>query len=88
MIVAFLDKFNKDVDKLKDSKAKDALVKAISKVEQATSLHEIPNLKKLKGEKIAYRIRIGEYRIGLYIENNVVEFVRIVHRKDIYKVFP
>lgn len=88
MIVEFLDKFNKDVDKLKDAKAKDALIKAISKVEKAATLLEIPNLKKLKGEKFAYRIRIGEYRIGLYIEDNIVEFARIVHRKDIYKVFP
>jgi len=46
------------------------------------------NLKKLKGFKTAYRIRVGDYRIGLFISNDTVEFARVVHQKDIYKVFP
>lgn len=88
MIVEFLDKFNRDIDKLKDQKAKSALFKTIQKVELANSLSDIPNLKKLKGEKIAYRIRIGEYRAGIYFEDNIIQFARFVHRKNVYKVFP
>ncbi|WP_374754821.1 type II toxin-antitoxin system RelE family toxin [Dyadobacter psychrophilus] len=44
--------------------------------------------KKLKGFSNAYRIRIGDYRVGIFVENNIVELARIAHRKDIYKVFP
>ena len=48
----------------------------------------IVNLKKLKGFKTAYRIRIGDYRIGVFIDGDIVEFARVVHRKDIYRLFP
>lgn len=46
------------------------------------------DLKILKGFHGYYRIRIREYRIGLKEENNEVVFMRVKHRKDIYKVFP
>jgi mRNA interferase RelE/StbE len=37
---------------------------------------------------VYYRIRLGDYRVGLKIENNTVCFVRFLHRKDIYRYFP
>lgn len=88
MKVEFLSKFNKDLDRLNTSQFKTTILKAILFVEAANHLSEIPNLKKLSGYKSAYRIKIGDYRIGIFFENNTVEFVRVVHRKDIYKVFP
>lgn len=57
-------------------------------VEGASDLRFIRNLKKLSGSKIAYRIRIGDYRIAFYYEKGIIQFARIAHRKDIYKVFP
>lgn len=88
MNVEFLEKFGKDIDKINQSFVKKALEKAIVRVEQANSLDEIPQLKKLIGHKSAYRIRIGDYRIGIFVEANKVQFARVVNRKDIYKVFP
>jgi len=44
--------------------------------------------KKMKGDKTAFRIRIGKYRIGIYIVNGTVEFTRVLHRDKIYKYFP
>jgi len=52
------------------------------------SLRDIRNLKKLKGYKNLFRIKIGDFRIGIFIENDTVEFARVVHHKDIYKLFP
>ena len=49
---------------------------------------DIPNLKKLKGYKQFYRIRFGNYRAGIKIENGVFTFERLLHRKDIYKYYP
>ncbi|MBK6701349.1 MAG: type II toxin-antitoxin system RelE/ParE family toxin [Saprospiraceae bacterium] len=60
----------------------------ISTIEISNHLNEISGIKKLKGHKSAYRIRIGDYRIGLFYEKNHVELARIVHRKDIYNLFP
>lgn len=88
MKVEFLDKFNKDISSINDTSVLIALDKIITEVEAASTLLKIHNLKKLKGHRFAYRIRMGNYRIGVFIENNIVEFARFVHRKDIYKVFP
>lgn len=88
MKIEFLAKFDKDLDKLTSQRVKDDIISAIENVEQAQKIADIQNIKKLKGARIAYRIKIGEYRIGLYIEGKTVEFARVVHRKDIYKFFP
>jgi len=88
MKVIFLEKFSKDLDKLKDKKARQFIKNAVLKVEEAPSLEKITGLKRLKGEKGAYRLRVGNYRIGLYIQGNTVEMARVAHRKDIYDVFP
>ena len=48
----------------------------------------IPNLRKLKGYKNFYRIRFGNYRAGIRIENDILIFERLLHRKDIYKFYP
>lgn len=46
------------------------------------------NLKKLKGGGNYYRIRVGEYRIGIIVEGDAITFVRCLHRKEIYRYFP
>ncbi len=42
----------------------------------------------VKGFKNYYRIRLGDYRIGFKKENDCIIFMRVKHRKDIYKLFP
>lgn len=45
---------------------------------------------KLSGYQTYYKIRVGDYRIGLYIDTNerLVEFQRVLHRREIYRKFP
>lgn len=88
MKVEFLSHFSKDLERLNIANVKKATLRTIEIIESAKSLSEVPNIKKLSGHKSAYRIKLGNYRIGIFLENNVVELARIVHRKDIYKVFP
>ena len=88
MIVEFLNKFSKDLNKLSDPQIRASVIKVIEQIESANNLSTIQNLKKLKGHKSAYRIKLGDYRIGIFVVGKVVEIARIVHRKDIYKVFP
>lgn len=45
-------------------------------------------LEKLKGYNIYYKIRVGDYRIGIKIENEILSFERVLHRKEVYKFFP
>lgn len=88
MQVEFLSKFSKDIDHISVKSVKLNLSKLIRQLEKEENLDNIPNIKKLSGHKSAYRIRIGNYRVGFFYENNKVIFARVIHRKDIYKVFP
>ncbi|MFN7201715.1 MAG: type II toxin-antitoxin system RelE family toxin [Aphanizomenon sp.] len=33
-------------------------------------------------------MRVGNYRIGISVNNDLVTLVRILHRKEIYRYFP
>ncbi|WP_202807006.1 type II toxin-antitoxin system RelE family toxin [Planktothrix agardhii] len=46
------------------------------------------HLKKLQGYDTFYRIRLGNYRIGIELNEDTIIFTRFLHRKDIYKFFP
>ncbi|MBE0424936.1 MAG: plasmid stabilization protein [Lutibacter sp.] len=88
MKVVFLNSFKKDLIKISNVKLKGQIKEVIIAVELAESLAFLPNVKKMQGYSNAYRIRIGDYRLGLFIENGQIEMVRLVKRNDIYKVFP
>jgi mRNA interferase RelE/StbE len=47
-------------------------------------------LEKMKGYDDKYKIRVGDYRIGITVEKELNTLVceRIAHRRDIYRVFP
>jgi mRNA-degrading endonuclease RelE of RelBE toxin-antitoxin system len=88
MKVEFLKKFSKDLDAVKSKAVKQTVVRLIELMESAESLDKIPNLKKLKGHKSAYRVRVGDYRLGFFFESPTILIARFLHRKDIYKIFP
>ena len=81
--------FVKDVDKIKDIKLLRHLNKLITELEKCNSLTDISNVKKIKGYDSFFRIRLGNYRLGLEeMGSNRVCLIRLLHRKDIYKYFP
>ena len=88
MQVEFLTKFSKDIDRISLKSVKSNLSKLIQLMESEENLNNIPHLKKLAGHKSAYRVRLGDYRVGFFYENQRIIFARVIHRKDIYKVFP
>ena len=88
MEVTFTNLFNKDLAALRDRKTAEAVANAISDVKSAASLKDIRNIKKLKGSTHHYRIRVGQYRLGLFVQDGVVEFSRFLHRKEVYRYFP
>jgi len=84
----FKASFRKDFSKHKDPKLAKVMLGVIDEVAAAEKLSDIKSLKKLKNHKTAYRIRIGDYRIGLVIIDKTAIFAAFAHRKDIYKRFP
>ncbi len=63
------------------------LKEVIQKLSSVTSLQEA-GTSKMEGASNAYRIRFGNYRIGLYLEDDQLVLSRVLDRKDIYKYFP
>ena len=88
MKVEFRDSFAKDLKSIKDKSLLNRVKEVVENVEKVASLDEIRNLKKLKGGGNYFRLRIGDYRMGIVLENDTVIFVRFLNRKDIYRFFP
>jgi mRNA interferase RelE/StbE len=86
--VEFRASFAKDLRSIRDKGLLKQIKETIELAEQAQRLEEIANLKKLRGKGKYFRIRIGEYRIGIAVENDTMTFVRCLNRKDIYRYFP
>jgi mRNA interferase RelE/StbE len=86
--IAYLKKFSKDLDRIKKPKDRESILEIIKLVKQVQVFTEVPGIKKLKGYDDAFRIRSGDYRIGVFVSEELVEFARVAHRKDIYKIFP
>ncbi|MCK5328199.1 MAG: type II toxin-antitoxin system RelE/ParE family toxin [Candidatus Latescibacteria bacterium] len=47
-------------------------------------------LEKMRGYKICYKVRFGDYRLGLELDKRrqSIQFQRVLHRRDIYRYFP
>lgn len=88
MNVAFKSSFLKDVRKIKDRALAMRVKNVTESLEHAAMLQEITHLKALKGSAGYYRIRVGDYRIGLRVEGETVTLVRFLHRKEVYRYFP
>lgn len=85
---SFRRSFVRDLKKVRSEPSRRCVKEAIEQVEVSESLREIRNLVKMSGASGFYRIRVGEYRIGVAVEGDEVEFVRCLHRRDIYRYFP
>jgi mRNA interferase RelE/StbE len=88
MQVEFKESFAKDLTKI-NSVTLNKVKSVIEQIELADSLNSITHVKKLKSSaQNYYRIRIGDYRIGLKLENDKVIIIRFLHRKEMYRYFP
>jgi mRNA interferase RelE/StbE len=87
MRVQFRKSFAKDLEDIRGRQLLDRIKQAVQSVEQAETLEDVPHLKKLRGGDY-FRIRVGDYRLGLIVREGEVTFVRALHRKDVYRYFP
>ena len=89
MKTKYLPSFTKDLKKLKKIPIYLEIKNlAFQTVPDYQNITEIKSLKKIKGHKNAYRIRVGDYRIGVFIQKETVTFSRVLHRKNVYRYFP
>ena len=88
MNILYESSFAKDLKRVKDKQMLRHVQDVLEQVKAANNLSDIPNLKKLQGFESYYRLRLGDYRLGIEVEGQTVIFVRFLHRKDIYRRFP
>ena len=88
MKVLFRESFVRDLRRIEDQDVLRRIRQAVESVEQATNLLDVPHLKRLHSKGRHYRIRVGNYRLGLTVDENQVYFVRALHRREIYRYFP
>ena len=88
MTVVYLKSFLNDIKKIKDPKVKRRILEIIQNLKAAQNFNSLKGVKKLHGHFFAYRIRIGDYRLGFFKENDTIILVRFLKRSDIYKLFP
>ena len=89
MKILYTKKFSKDLDVIQhDPKLKNRVLDFISQVKQADNFSEIAGVKRIEGYPGYFRLRIGEYRLGLKLTEDGLEMIRFLHRKEIYRRFP
>ena len=88
MKVRYEASFAKDLKSIREKTLLDKIKNVIEEVKIADNINKINNLKKLKGYDTFYRIKFGDYRIGVEIVDNEIIFTRFLHRREIYRYFP
>ena len=66
---------------------KKELLSILDEVEKLSSNPFPLTHKKIQGTNNTYRLKIGNYRVVYYLENEelIIEIIRVRHRKDVYR---
>ncbi len=88
MEVLYESAFLRDLKRIRSKSTRRRILEAIEKVKEAPTIQDIPNMVKLRGYEAYFRIRVGEYRLGVEMVDETVIFVCCLHRKDVYRYFP
>jgi mRNA interferase RelE/StbE len=88
MNIQFKNTFYKDLSRIKDQAILKLVRDKIDALKTVEDLSSVKDVKKMKGHDYAFRIRIKNYRIGFFLENDIIILSRILHRREIYRYFP
>ncbi|MBE9140799.1 type II toxin-antitoxin system RelE/ParE family toxin [Nodosilinea sp. LEGE 07088] len=79
----------KDLKKLKSQPVYPQIYNlAFTVLPESSNLQTLPNVKALVGTTNRYRIRVGDYRIGVELNGETLEIMRVLHRREFYRYFP
>lgn len=89
MKTEYLPTFVKDLKALKSTPVYTTIKNfAFQDILAYQNIGVLNNLKKLTGVGNAYRVRIGDYRIGFFLTDDTITFSRVLHRREFYRYFP
>jgi len=88
MDVRYKKKFLKELSKLPKEYAQIIENFIFDELPNYSSLSETGKIEKMTGYRDYFKIRFGNYRVGIKKEDNYIVVVTVKHRKEIYKFFP
>lgn len=89
MQIAYTKTFLKDLAKVIPVKRRLQIEKFVFEdLPILPSIENAGNIEKMSGYKNHYKARFGDYRVGIFKNNNTIELQRVLNRKEIYKFFP
>ena len=88
MELVFLDAFYKDIKKIKDSNIRKILKSTLISLEESKEVYNSKILVKMKGHSEAFRVKVGNYRLGCYVKNESQIIIARFVKRNVYKVFP
>jgi len=89
MKIQISKRFAKDTQKITDKRIVAKIQQVIVEAGQAERLVNMSDLEEMSGFPDFYRIKFDyRYRIGIYCENELIQFLRIDNREGFYKKFP
>ncbi len=89
MEVTYTKTFLKDLAKVFPAKTRNKIEHFV--FEELPTIDSIANvgaIEQMTGFKNYYKMRFGDFRVGIKKSNNSIELLRVLNRKEIYKYFP
>ncbi len=80
--------FNRQLRQISDPGLRRRIQRKIAEPERAASLSEVTEVSRMRSSRRnRYRIRIGEYRLGIIVEGERVILAELMTRGEIYRYF-
>ena len=84
MEVRFTTQFNRDVGRIRERRVAQSVEEAIDTLKAANRLTEVPGITRLVDRGPRYRMRIGEYRLIMLMDDEGLILERLLHRREAY----
>lgn len=88
MKVEYHKSFERDLRRVRDRNLLDRVKTVLIVLEDSETLESLTNIKAMKGHPEYFRVRIGDFRLGLKRIDGGVRIIRFLSRADIYRKFP
>ncbi len=88
MKVDYRSSFLRDVKKIKAKEVKELIEEVIKNCKEAETIADIKNCSYLTSKGKFFKLKYNQYRLGVHIDNGVVEFIKFGTRENFYKDFP
>ena len=81
-------RFARDLRRIRSVQVRRRLRRKLEEMEAAPSLADVSNVRRMTGTENHYRIRVGDYRIGIEMDSETAILQRFGLRDDFYRGFP